>query len=290
MIEADLRREGAKSMTETVFVCPHCGQLLRKKEDARALVCPIGHSYDVSREGYVNLLLRMTRSAHGDNREMLLARRAFLEGGYYAPLASAAGKLLCARLEDGARILDAGCGEGYYTEAIAEAMRTAGKRAELFGVDISREAVRLCAKRACAPVTAVASLYELPIADGSFDALVCFFSPQSDAEFHRVLKDGGYLLMAVPDARHLYGMKRVLYDTPYENEVKDPYIEGFRLIDEVGVSDVITLRLPSDIAALFSMTPYYYRTPREGHSRLSALDTLETEIAFRLFLYEKPAE
>ncbi len=277
------------SMTETVFICPHCKRSLQKKEGARALSCENGHSYDVSREGYVNLLLRMTKNTHGDNKEMLLARRAFLEGGYYASLAGTAASMLASRLVSGARVLDAGCGEGYYTEALARELEAQGKRALLYGVDISKEAVRLCAKRACAPVTAVASLYELPIASESLDALICFFAPQSELEFHRTLKAGGLLLMAVPDARHLYGMKEILYSVPYENEVKDPHIDGFRLAEEARVCDRITLRSQSDIAALFSMTPYYYRTPREGHARLRALDTLDTEIAFRIFLYEKQA-
>lgn len=275
------------STTETVLICPHCGEALRKSEFSRSLSCQNGHSYDIAREGYVNLLLRMTRTSHGDSKEMLLARRAFLEGGYYGELAGAAASMLAARLSSGAIVLDAGCGEGYYTEAIFEAMRAAGKSLSLYGVDISREAVKLCAKRACAPMTAVASLYELPVASKSLDALICFFAPQSDAEFYRVLKTGGLLLMAVPDARHLYGMKEILYDTPYENEVKDPHLDGFRLLEEAKVAQAITLKSQSDIAALFSMTPYYYRTPREGHARLLALDTLDTEIAFCIFLYEK---
>lgn len=266
---------------ETDLICPKCRAPL--SASAHAYTCPAGHSYDRSKEGYVNLLLNAKRGTHGDNREMILARRDFLDSGYYGALAETLSKAVSCRLGAHAHLLDAGCGEGYYTAACDRRLASA----QILGIDLSKEALKLACKRLPDGAFAVGSLYDLPVADESQDALVCLFAPLAAEEFHRVLKPNGLFVMAVPGVRHLFGLKQVLYDSPYENPQKDPALEGFALEEERAVDTRATLTSPRDIAALFAMTPYYYRTPAEGRARLAALDTLQTEISFRLLIYRR---
>ena len=102
----------------------------------------------------------------------------------------------------------------------------------------------------------------------------------------RVLRPGGRMIYVVPGAEHLYQMKAVLYDTPYKNPVQEVAYPGFRAIGEREVQGTITV--PHDqLEALFAMTPYYWKTPRDGTARLAALPELTTDIAFRFLLFEK---
>lgn len=270
---------------ETLFSCPVCRKALFR--EAKRMVCAEGHSFDIAKDGFVNLLLRQKGGTHGDNREMLLARRNFLSQGYYEPLAKAAVDMCAPYLRETPSLLDAGCGEGYYAAYLDSGLRRGGSTPHFVCIDISREALRLVARRLPSADKAVAGLYDLPLRDGSFDCVFCFFSPLVPKEFSRVLREGGIFLMAVPGRRHLFALKEILYEKPYENRVEDSRLEGFSLLDERRVYGKITVEDQDNIHALFGMTPYYYRTPKTGHDKVAALEELETEIEFHLFLYRK---
>ena len=109
-------------------------------------------------------------------------------------------------------------------------------------------------------------------------------------ELRRVVKPGGFLLLAVPTPRHLYGMKELLYDAPYENEYRETAYPGFSLVRREAVADTIELTSPALIEALFSMTPYYWKTPPEGCERLRRASSLRTEIGFDFLLYRREAD
>lgn len=271
----------------SLFRCPVCGAALARGEHAYR--CPAGHSYDIAREGYTYLLPPNQKhsAAPGDDRGMAQARREFLSKGYYAPLLNT----LCSQIlfcsGDSPVILDAGCGEGYYTAGIHQALCAAGKTPRMAGTDISKFILRAAARREKAIEFAVASSYRLPLADGSADILLNCFSPLALEEFRRVLKPGGTFLYVVPAAEHLWELKQVLYDRPYPNEEKETPYEGFAYEAIVPVDGVITLASQADIHALFQMTPYYWKTPKSGAERLAALDTLTTRIAFRIHIFQK---
>ena len=272
------------------WCCPLCGRPL---SGDGALKCPAGHSFDRAKEGYWHLLpVQNTRTkAPGDSKEMVAARRAFLSAGYYGVFGQALGKLA---LEYGVpadeksplRLLDAGCGEGWYDRCIAQQFAQEGRGLELAGFDIAKPAVRLAAKAMPTARYAVASSFHQPVRTGWADLLLNCFSPFAQEEFLRVLRPGGRMIYVVPGAEHLYQMKAVLYEKPYKNPVQQIAYAGFRAIGEREVSGRITV--PQDqLEALFAMTPYYWKTPRGGAERLAALPELETEISFRFLLLEK---
>lgn len=155
------------------------------------------------------------------------------------------------------------------------------------GTDISKFILRSAAKREKGVEFAVASSYHLPLADDSVDILLDCFSPLALKEFRRVLRPGGTFLYVVPAAEHLWELKQVLYDHPYPNEEKETPYEGFAYEAIVPVDAAITLESQTDIHALFQMTPYYWKTPRAGAERLSALNTLTTRISFRIHMFQK---
>ena len=271
----------------SLFCCPICGAPLRREE--RAYCCPNRHSYDISKEGYTHLLPpnRKNSAAPGDDKDMAVARREFLSKGYYAPLLETLCGEILSRTDDTPVLLDTGCGEGYYTAGIYAALCAAGKAPRMAGTDISKFILRYAAKREKAIEFAVASSYHLPVADGNVDVLLNCFSPLALEEFRRVLRPGGYFLYVVPAAEHLWELKEVLYDRPYPNEEKETPYEGFAYEAIVPVDSVMHLENQADIHALFQMTPYYWKTPKEGAQRLAALDALDCRISFRVHIFRK---
>ena len=182
---------------------------------------------------------------------------------------------------------DAGCGEGYYTAHVLHTLQAQGASPSVCGVDISRDAL-ICAHRRAPELTlAVASIAHLPVADASCDLVLNVFAPHDAAEFARVLRPQGVLLRVIPLERHLWGLKRAVYDHPYENTVPDPALPGFALAEQRTLRGTITLRTNADIEALFCMTPYYYKSGARDQAKLHALDTLTTETEFALLIYRK---
>ena len=268
--------------------CPVCqGPLLLA---GPVLRCPARHSFDLAKEGYANLLPLQKKHAAdpGDGKAMVRARHAFLQAGWYAPFAAALAALCAKYAPQGrpARIVDAGCGEGSYDAAVCHALTAAGTTPELIGFDLAREAVRLAAKALPQAAFAVGGSFCAPVRDGWADLLLNVFSPFALDEFLRMLRPGGTLVYAVPTARHLYGLKQVLYDTPYENSVKDTEYPGFAFLEAQTVIDTITLP-GAELQNLFAMTPYYWNTPADGAARLAACGALTTEIGFRFLVYQK---
>lgn len=259
---------------EHSLLCPVCKQTLAFEE--KRLVCPSGHSFDRAKQGYVNLLLSSKTGTHGDDRLMVNARRSFLEKGYYSRMRCAVNEAL----GEGNTVLDAGCGEGYYTGLFAEKNR-------VIGIDVSKEAVRSAAGKYKKAFFAVASVYELPVGDCSMDRVVNIFAPDSHSEYLRVLKRGGRLITVTPMADHLFELKSAVYEKPYKNPYVDPEREGFSLVGTTEVKYKAHLETNEDIRALFMMTPYYYNTSVEDRKKLDCINEMTVGLGFLICEYEK---
>ena len=275
----------------SIYRCPLCGKELTKSD--RSLKCEKGHSFDISAEGYVHLLPpnKMNSKVPGDSKEMAASRSAFLDKGYYEPLLLELEKTVLG-LSGGKEVsvLDCGCGEGYYTASIAKELKNRIPKAKIAGFDISRPSVKRAAKRSKEVEFAVASVFDIPVSDKSFDILLNVFSPLSIDEYRRVLKDGGYYIYVVPAARHLWQLKAAIYDSPYENKEEDTPYGGFEHIETKRVRYTAHIETKEDIFSLFQMTPYYWKTSAKGSEKLSVLDSLDTEVAFDIHIYKKQKE
>ncbi len=265
----------------SILKCPVCGAKLNT-EDKR-LICVSGHCFDIAREGYVNLLISgKSGDNKGDNKEMARSRRDFLNKGFYSPLSEVVCSCAEKYSDENDTVLDICCGEGYYTEQLSKKLNR-----RFYGFDISKNMVRLAAKRKCGAAFFVANIASIPLADESVRFAFHLFAPFCEPEFSRILAKDGVIVTAVPGKNHLYGMKNVLYSEPYFNDEKPPAISCLKLEDKIRVKSEINLESQAEINALFQMTPYYYHTPAEGMSKLERLDKLITEIEFILYIYKK---
>ncbi len=261
------------------LVCPLCGAVLFK--DGNSLSCKGArrHNFDIAKSGYVNLNTHLPTS--GDDKEMARARHTFLRRGYYARLAEAiaeaagGGELLC----------DAGCGEGYYTSLAAGGFNAA------LGVDLSKYALDIAAKSAAKEgcgdklLYTAASVYSLPLASGSCDAVINVFAPCVEEEYSRVLKKGARLIVAAAGRDHLRGLKSVLYDNVLPNDERRDYPVNMKLEKAFNIS-YDTEIAGEDIYPLFTMTPYFYRTKRESAEKLLSLSSLKTLLDFEIRIYK----
>ena len=267
-----------------VLACPACGEPLHRT--GRAYACPQGHSYDVAREGYVNLLLAQHRSSKdpGYSREMIAGRRDFFDAGHYQPLADDVARLVVDHLPDRPApvVLDAGCGEGYYLRRLRTRLATGagpgGTR--LVGLDISKHGIRVAARRDPDGLYAVAGIHRMPLLEGSVDLLLTHFSPVSAEDFHRVVRPGGTVVVSGPGPRHLYALKELLYDRPAEHAPADRLGEDdrFTLVETRRIEHPLAVRGADQVANLLGMTPYFWSVDAAAQARVARVEALDTEI------------
>lgn len=256
----------------SLLACPSC-RLGLDDLDGRTFGCAGGHRFDRARDGSVDLLRPgQARRQTGDDADMVEARRAFLDIGYYNVLVRGL-QVIAERLKP-ATVLDVGCGEGTLTAPWCAAGR------EVAGFDLSKRAVRLAARRlGSRAVCCVAGLAQMPALDHSCDLVVSVMSPTSEVEFTRVARPGGHIVVVSPGPDHLDGIRRLLYRDyrPHDGDIP--------LAGRLPVVDVDRLRLsvvlPSDQAALvWAMTPYRWNAPSEGVERLRAAVSVPVTVDF----------
>jgi 23S rRNA (guanine745-N1)-methyltransferase len=258
-----------------LFVCPHDRGPF--EPTASGVRCPLGHSFDRAREGYLNLVIggRKKGRAAGDSAAMLQARRAVFAAGHYQPVLDAVAGTV-AESAPGGVVLDAGCGEGSYLARLGEVAPST----ERWGIDIAKAAVRLAARRDRSGGFAVASAYALPVAGGTVDAVMSVFSPRPFAEFGRVLRARGVVVAASPGRDHLAGLTDLVYGRHREHDERPHAAEDPQLplapAHRSRVRYSLALDEPASIANLLQMTPYYWHAPPDRRAAIADLETLET--------------
>lgn len=272
-------------MEKSCFICPVCGAELGR--DTKSYFCKNGHCFDIAKKGYVNLLMSQSSSQHGDSKEMIASRAEFLNHGFYDKLSAEICDCVIKYSPQNTRVLDAGCGECKYTFDVLKSLSDAGKHAEVIGIDISKEALAFSRRRGSGLFLAVASTAELPVASESVNVLINIFAPFSSGEFSRVLKDGGVIIRVYPLARHLWELKELIYDKPYENPALAPE-EGLVLCEECELEYKFELESAKDIYSLFEMTPYFHRTSQSDKEKLSKCSRLSCSAEFGIAIYKKP--
>lgn len=273
------------------FKCPVCG--LRLFEAGRSLYCPDKHTFDISKEGYVNLLLSNQKSSKnpGDSKEMLLNRNSFLNSGYYDPLLSEIKEIIGAFIEkkpeNNLNILDLGCGEGYYICKLKDFFETKGLILNYYGVDISKFAVSLASKKRSGVNFIVGNSFLLPFFDESFDIIFSVFSQYNIDELKRILKPESILITVGPGKNHLFGFIKMIYDKPFQhtNIIKSINRNNFELIQKKEINYVLNLQKQSDINNLLIMTPYFWQASPEKQRFILELTELEVEVNFNIEVY-----
>lgn len=268
--------------------CPLDGAPLTQQ--AHSWRCPAGHCFDVAREGYLNLLPVQRKSSldPGDSKEMVAARRRYLGSGFYQPIADKVADWALADVVAGEQraCLDAGCGEGFYLNAVLARAAAAGCDVQAVGLDISKWAVIAAAKAQREARWLVGTNAALPIVSGTLDRLMCLFGFPVFDEFARMLKSGGELLMVDAGPDHLRELREIIYPrlkTPRESTLTVG--EAFVPVSEETLRFPIRLGDNATISDLLVMTPHLYRAPPEGRARAAALTALDltVDVVFRRF-------
>lgn len=264
-----------------MIICPNCKEILYKKE--HCWKCKNNHSFDVSKEGYINLLLPNMTSSNfsGDNKIMVNSRSIFLNKGFYKNLSEFLVSLIN-KLKNNLTILDCGCGEGYFTDQFERST----KYQNIIGLDISKIAISKAAKRNKNIIFIVGSSAHIPLLNNSVDIIMNIFAPHFDSEFARIIKEDGYLIKVIPNPMHLHELKEILYDDPYYVDTKVMDLNSFELVDNY-ILEYETNLSKEDIDNLFQMTPYFYTTSKEDKDKLSKINNLKITFSFKILLYKK---
>ena len=276
-----------------LLVCPVCGEPLAA--DGRTLRCARRHAFDRAREGYCHLApAGHGKSAlRGDTREMLRARRRIFERGLYAPLAEALADRVLQEGISELTVLDAGCGEGYYIGHVARAIseRVGDGTCCAIGVDVSKDALKLAARAhrdVCFVVNDVTR--RLTVADRCVDVLLDVFAPRNAAEFARVLKRGGLLVVVIPDARHLAELRERLPLLGIEPGKRERAIErlgdAFRLEAERVIEYRRALEA-EDVLDLVRMTPNAWHLDAEDIEPMKSWPRTDVTFAMRMLSFRR---
>ncbi|MGH3516090.1 MAG: putative RNA methyltransferase [Haloechinothrix sp.] len=208
--------------------CSLCGGAL--ESTGRSLRCSAGHSFDIAKQGYVNLLHAKIVSGTADTAEMVASRVEFLAAGHYAPLAAAITRAAKAAAPHAELVVDAGAGTGYYLATVLDALPAATGLA----VDVSASALRRAARAHPRAAAVVWNLWQpLPLTTGCVSLVLNVFAPRNGAEFRRILRSDGALLVVTPTRNHLAELASIAdlldVDPDKERRVSDALSEHFSL-------------------------------------------------------------
>ncbi|MDA0147161.1 23S rRNA (guanine(745)-N(1))-methyltransferase [Vibrio sp. LaRot3] len=273
------------------YQCPLCHQPLTFSE--RTYRCANNHSFDLAKEGYVNLMPAHHKRSKdpGDNKEMMQARRRFLECDYYQPMKQKIAQL-CAQFVQGTdhQLLDIGCGEGYYTDEVAEQLLAQSASAQVFGLDISKVAIRYASKRYQNCQFSVASSHRLPFSDQSLDAVLRIYAPCKAQELQRCVKDNGVVITVSPAGRHLYQLREHIYHEVRLHDEQPEQIEGFELEHQEVLNYIMPLQ-QGHAFDLLQMTPFAWKASDELRDMLKSAQQFDCEVDFMIRVYRKlPAQ
>lgn len=268
-----------------LYACPVCEHPLTEHDNT--LRCDNGHTFDRHKKGYVNLLLahKKRSKSPGDDADMVNSRRRFLEQAHYQPLVQAITSGLKQRLAETANILDAGCGEGYYTSHIAQTC----SNANVLGLDISKPAIHLASKNKQVS-WCVASSSQPPYLPESIDCIVSVFSRVDCEPFHKLLKVGGWVCMATADSEHLLALRSLIYEEvkSYNSDKHNEYFdERFALKATERINTEVELNSSQAVFDLLGMTPHAHRLTSAARERLTKTNALKDKASFKLYWFQK---
>ena len=259
-----------------MLICPKCKEKLNRIDNTYK--CINNHSYDISKYGYVNLLLSKTNA--GDDKVMVDARYNFLSKDYYLPLASSIINVLSDYINKDSLILDGGCGTGYYDSVIKSTYPN------IIGYDISKDAITKAAKLNKDLTYFVASSNDVPLESNLFDCIINIFTPTFEKEIVRLLKDDGILIIVSPKNNHLIELKKSIYKNAYLNEEDIPSFNNLYLdkcVESISKSNLSK----EDLDNLIKMTPYFYKTSKDNLDKINSIDCLDVTFAFNIYIYRK---
>jgi 23S rRNA (guanine745-N1)-methyltransferase len=262
-----------------LFCCPICSQRLH--QIGQTLKCGASHHFDISREGYVNLLPSHHRRSFkpGDDAATVSSRRRFLDAGFYDPLVRAIESVLQAQPAIDC-LADLGCSEGFFSNAL-------GKLAPgVYGIDISKPAIRAASKRYKSLNLAVASITRLPLPDKSLDVATLILAPFAE-DIARIIRPGGLLLRVSPGAEHLAALKERIYRAPRPHQRATLELHNLGHEEQLNVTCELNLDKAHTLD-LVAMTPMQHRTSSSARALLKENRSMVVGAEFWIDVFKKP--
>ena len=278
-------------MTESPpLACPLDG--LPLVQDGRQVRCSKNHSYDIARQGYINLLPVQFKKSRdpGDSQSMVLARTDFLDAGFYQPVAD---KLLALLLDHSSSIngrvtiLDAGCGEGWYTCQLDHGLRQAGVNVQLIGLDISKPAIQAAARRSRQLVWLVATNSRPPVLASSLDVVFSIFGYPYLNTLLPLLKPGGILISVTPGPQHLIQLRQQIYQQVDADDVGDEVADSESLLKSETLQFDIEQLAPEHVSNLLQMTPHFFKVRPALREQLACQMLARCSIDMRFSIYQR---
>ncbi|MGB0937395.1 MAG: 23S rRNA (guanine(745)-N(1))-methyltransferase [Colwellia sp.] len=272
---------------EPKYICPLCHKALKLFE--KTFKCENNHSFDKAKQGYVNLLPVQHKhsKAPGDNKAMVEARRAFLDKGFYQPLVDKMCEWHKKYDITGSNLLDAGCGEGFYTHQHKISVGSEQNANTVYGVDIAKEAIKIAAKRYKNCHFSVGTLSKLSFENNFFSWITSVYAPILEEEFTRVLKDNGYLLTVTPAENHLFELKSLIYTQANTHDTSNPAIKNLSLVEEQRLTYPMLFEQSEDALSLLAMTPFAFKASEDVLETIKKTDNFSCQADFILRLYQK---
>lgn len=264
------------------LACPKCHQPLTLKD--KSYYCPSRHTYDLAKQKYLNLLLNPDKASNnpGDSKESLIARKHFLNRGYYNVISDAVIHLI--NPQDNLQILDLGCGEGYYLWRLMDTLNNTTNT--YYGLDISKTGIQMATSYTKEAYWMVANSKNIPILDHSLDYVICMFTVVNKDELQRVLKPNGKIIhVTANNPNHLIEIKHLIYDEVFEKP--DTFIRlPFTITKQFDIIETITITNNEDVLNLLKMTPHYYHIKKEKRDVIDRLEAMDITIDVKITVYE----
>jgi len=278
---------------EDFFRCPICSSAM-KVVDARSLICPNDHCFDISRKGYVNFLTHSPQTKYG--KKLFESRKRISDNGCFEPLTARLCDSMIGELKPTRpiAILDAGCGEGsHLTDIQHKFMKQAECDLLAVGIDIAKAGIHMAARGASQAIWCVADLARCPLADERFDCILNLLSPSNYSEFHRMLADDGMVIKVIPDSKYLQELRGIFYKqtdrTAYSNEpTVELFKRHFELVDIQRVQYGVTMD-HKGMEQLVHMTPLSWGVSEERIQQVLGRHRLEVTFDFAVLLGKKRA-
>ncbi len=294
------------SEAPNLMICPVCQETLYLSDEATSYCCQNNHFFDIARQGYINLLTSNQKKSllPGDSKDMVFARREFLNKGHYENVSDKLNAIIIRELLQNAAasvsfngkafsLLDLGCGEGYYTNRLLQAIDMLPDASSLYvnycGIDISKEAIRYSSSANKRVSWIVGTNFHLPFQKDSFNCIFSVFSPVMASECNRILKQKGIFIRILPGTHHLIEIRDIIYaETILSPDTDEP--EPFEGLEHVGTEKIsyqIDLN-QEELIGLVQMTPHYWKTSQEDKNALKAFSALRVTVSMMIYIYQKP--
>lgn len=268
---------------DNLFICPKCKCKLSKIDNSYK--CENNHSFDISRKGYINLLLNNDKSSinPGDTKISLDSRNSFLNQGYYSSILEGVTLAIESKKGlNGLNLLDIGCGEGFYTSSIYNKLTNSN----VYGFDIAKDGINIATRYTKDVNWFVANSKNIPVMDNSIDVVLAIFSFVTDSEIERVLKDDGIIVQVVALDDHLKEIKEMFYESINKKDINNKLL-SFNLIESKEINTKVVVKGSDNILNLFKMTPHYYRVKSDKKNVFDNVVKKEITINVMINIYKK---